>query len=179
MYLFLMGNNFKRPASPVLYLQCSNGSEFLKKIIYFFPFSKKLPFIIYQGFPDNSAGKESTCNAGDLNSIPQSGRSTGEGIGYISTPVFLGFPCGSTGKESACNVGDLGSIPRLGRSPGEGKDYPLPYSGLEKSMDCIVHGFAKSLKGLNNFHFHFHNVSGLRSCRELILGNVYRLSVDI
>jgi len=40
-------------------------------------------------------------------------------------------------------VGDLGSIPWLGRSPGEGKDYPLQYSGLENSMDCIVHGVAK------------------------------------
>ena len=34
------------------------------------------------GFPDNSAGKESTCNAGDPSSIPRSGRSAGEGIGY-------------------------------------------------------------------------------------------------
>ena len=34
------------------------------------------------GFPDSSVGKESTCNAGDPNSIPGSGRSTGEGIGY-------------------------------------------------------------------------------------------------
>ena len=31
----------------------------------------------------------------------------------------------------------------LGRSPGEGKGYPLEYSGLENSMDCIVHGVAK------------------------------------
>ena len=36
--------------------------------------------------------------------------------------------------------GDLGSIPGLGRSPREGKGYPLQYSGLENSMDCIVHG---------------------------------------
>ena len=34
------------------------------------------------GFPDNSVGKESTCNAGDPSSIPGSGRSTEEGIGY-------------------------------------------------------------------------------------------------
>ena len=32
----------------------------------------------------------------------------------------------------------------LGRSPGEGKGYPLQYSGLENSMDCIVHGVAES-----------------------------------
>ena len=32
--------------------------------------------------PDDSVGKESPCNTGDLRSIPVSGRSTGEGIGY-------------------------------------------------------------------------------------------------
>ena len=60
----------------------------------------------------------------------------------LPTPVFLGFPCGSAGKESGHSVGDLGSIPGVGRSPGEGKGYPLQYSGLENSMDCIVHGVA-------------------------------------
>ena len=34
------------------------------------------------GFPDSSVGKESACNAGDPGSIPGSGRSSGEGIGY-------------------------------------------------------------------------------------------------
>ena len=34
------------------------------------------------GFPCGSAGKESACNAGDLGSIPGSGRSTGEGISF-------------------------------------------------------------------------------------------------
>ena len=47
------------------------------------------------------------------------------------------FPGGSDGKESACHAEDLGSIPGLGRSPGEGKGFPLQYSGLENSMDCI------------------------------------------
>ena len=40
-------------------------------------------------------------------------------------------------------MGDLGSIPGLGRSPVEGKGYPLQYSGLENSIDCIVHGVSK------------------------------------
>ena len=71
----------------------------------------------------------------------------------LPTPVFLSFPCGSAGKESACNAGDLGSIPGLGRSPGEGKGYPLQYSGLENSMDCIVHGVSKSWARLSDFHF--------------------------
>ena len=73
----------------------------------------------------------------------------------LTTPVFSGFPCGSAGKESACNVGDLGLIAGLGRSPGEGKSYPLRYSGLENSMDCIVHGVTKSRSQLSDFHFHF------------------------
>ena len=35
-----------------------------------------------EGFPDCSVSKESACNAGDSSSIPGSGRSTGERIGY-------------------------------------------------------------------------------------------------
>ena len=35
-------------------------------------------------------------------------------------------------------------IPGLGRSPGEGKGYPIQYSGLENSRDCIVHAVAES-----------------------------------
>ena len=68
----------------------------------------------------------------------------------------MGFPGGSAGKESTRNVGDLDSISGLGRSPGEGKGYPLQYSGLENSMDSIVHGVAKSRTGPSDFHFHFH-----------------------
>ena len=64
---------------------------------------------------------------------------------YSFYPVHeWGFPGGSTGTESTCNVGDLGSIPRLGIFPGEGNGYQLQYSGLENSMDCIVHGVTKS-----------------------------------
>ena len=65
-----------------------------------------------------------------------------------------GFPGSSAGKESTCNAGDLSSIPGLGRSPGEGKSYLLQYSGLENSMDCIIHGVAKSWTLLSDFHFH-------------------------
>ena len=75
-------------------------------------------------------------------------------IRWLPTPVFLGFCGGSAGKESACIVGDLGSIPGFGRSPREGKGYPLQYSGLENSMDCIVQGVAKSQTRLSDFHFH-------------------------
>ena len=74
----------------------------------------------------------------------------------LPTPVFLGFPCGSDGKESTCPVGGLGSIPGFGRFPGEGKGYPLQNSGLENSINHIVHGVAKRSTQLTAFHFHFH-----------------------
>ena len=51
--------------------------------------------------------------------------------------------------ESACNVGNLGLIPGLGRSPGERNGYPLQNSGLENSMDCVVHGVAESQLSLS------------------------------
>ena len=113
--------------------------------------------------PDSSGGEESACSSGDPGSIP--------GLGShwrrdrLPTPLFLGFPCGSAGKESACNLGDLGLIPGLGRSPGEGKGYPLQYSGLENSMDCIVHRVAKSQTQLSDFHSHTYQVPSI--CQAL------------
>ena len=58
--------------------------------------------------------------------------------------VGKGFPDSSVGKESACNARDLCLIPGLGRSSGEGKGYPLQFSGLENSIECIVPKVAKS-----------------------------------
>ena len=111
---------------------------FLQKIYFIFLFSFPL-----QDFPHSLAGKESTCNAGDPDWIPGSGRSAGEGIG-LPIPSFLSFPCGSAGKESACSAGDLASVPGFVRSPGEGKGYPLQCSGLENSTDSIFYGVARS-----------------------------------
>ena len=65
----------------------------------------------------------------------------------------MGFPDSSVGKESVCNAGDPGSIPGSGRSSGEGIGYPLQYSGLEDSIDCIVHGVTESRTRLSHFHF--------------------------
>ena len=62
----------------------------------------------------------------------------------------MGFPDGSDGREPAYDAGDPSSIPGLGRSPGEGNGYPLQYSGLENSMDCIDHGVAKSQTRLSD-----------------------------
>ena len=62
----------------------------------------------------------------------------------------------TAGKESTCNAGDMGSIPGLGKFLGKGKGYLLQYSGLENSMDCIVHGVTKSWTRLSDFNFHYY-----------------------
>ena len=67
--------------------------------------------------------------------------------------LITGFPDSSAGIEYNCNVGDLGLIPGLRRSPEEENSYPFQYPGLENSMDCIVHGVAKSWTRLSDFHF--------------------------
>ena len=109
-----------------------------------------LILFLRMGFPDSSVGKESTCGRPLFDSwvkkIPWR-------RDMLSAPIFLGFLCGSAGDGSTCNARDLGSISGLGRSPGEGKGYPIQYSGLENSTDCLVHGVAKSQTQLSDFHF--------------------------
>ena len=61
------------------------------------------------------------------------------------------FPGRSDGKESACDTGDPDSIPGLGRFPWRRERCPLQYWGLENSIDCIVHGVAKSRIQLSVF----------------------------
>ena len=70
--------------------------------------------------------------------------------------IILGFPGSSAGEESPRDAGDLGSIPGLGRPPGERAGYPLQCSGLESSMDSVVHGVARSRRGLSDCHFQQH-----------------------
>ena len=88
---------------------------------------------------------------------------------YITSILYevythLGFPGSLAGKESACNAGDLGSIPGLERSPGEGNGYPLQSSGLENSMDWIVHRVARSQTRLRDFHFHYTHIHDKYMC---------------
>ena len=94
--------------------------------------------------PGSSAGKESTRNGGDPSSIPELGRSAGEGIDY---PLQYSWTSLVTRLVKNPPAGDLGSIPGLGRCPGGGKGigYPFQYSGLENSMDSsTAHGVAES-----------------------------------
>ena len=106
-------------------------------------------------FPHSSVGKESTCNAEDTSLIPGSVRSPGEGKGYPLQYSWASLVAQLV-RNSTCNARDLGSVPGLGRYPGKGKCYPLWYSGLENSMDSIVHKVIHSQTQLSNLHFHFH-----------------------
>ena len=106
---------------------------------------------IIHSFPGSSAGKESACNAGDPSWIPGSGRSAGEGIGYP-----LQYSLVSLAAQLVKNLHTMWEtwVPSLGwEDPLEkGKGYPLQYSGLENSTDCIVHGVTKSRTQLSHFH---------------------------
>ena len=84
---------------------------------------------------DSSVGKESACNAGDPGSIPGSGRSPGEGVGYPPQDSWASLVAQLVKNLPAMRETWLQS--RLGRSPGEGKGYPLQYSDLENSMESM------------------------------------------
>ena len=81
---------------------------------------------------------------------------------------YQGFPNSSVGKEYACSAGDPSWIPGSGRSTGEVIGYPLQYSGLENSINCIVHRAAKNWTPLSDFHFslplcHLGSLSGIQN----------------
>ena len=92
----------------------------------------------HMGFPGSSAGKEYTCNAGDLGSVPGSGRTTGEGIGYPLQYSWALLVAQLVKNPPSMRETWVQGVPGLGKSPGEWNIYPLQYSCLN-SMDCIVH----------------------------------------
>ena len=105
------------------------------------------------GFPSSSVGKEYACNAGDPDSILESGRSTGEGTGYP-----LQYSWASLVAQLVKNLPTLWEVWvwSLGwEEPLEKGKATLHFYGLENSMDCIVHGVTKSRTRLSDFQFHF------------------------
>ena len=74
--------------------------------------------------------------------------------GQATHSSILGLPWCFSWERFHLQCRRPGLIPGLGRSPGAGKGYPLQYSGLENSLDYIVHGIAKSQTQLSDFHFH-------------------------
>ena len=98
------------------------------------------------GFLGSSAGKESACNAGDLSSIPGSGRFPGEGIGYP-----LQYSWASLMTQMVKNLPAMWEtwIRSLvwERSPGRGHSNPFQYSCLEnphRHRSLAVYGVTES-----------------------------------
>ena len=93
----------------------------------------------FKGFPGSSAGKESTCNAGDPGSIPGSGRSPGEGKGCP-----LQYSCASLVAQLVKNPPAMWEtwVWSLGlEDPGEGNGYTLifwtgEFHGLYSPWGC-------------------------------------------
>ena len=88
--------------------------------------------------------------------IPGLGRSTGEGIGYPQQDSWSSLVAQLVKNPSAIQeiwVRFLDYEDPLEK----GKATHSSILGLENSMECIVHGVAKSQTGLSNFHFHFHS----------------------
>ena len=76
------------------------------------------------GFSDSSVGKESACNARDPNSIPGSGRSAGEGIGY---PLQYSWASLAAQLVKGClQWGRPGFNPRFGKIPWRRERLPTP-----------------------------------------------------
>ena len=119
----------------------------------------------HQGFPGGWDRKESSCNAGDLGSIPGVEKSPGERnnnplqfsclknsmdrgawkaiqstgsqrVGHNwATNTSLLCPGGSGAQNPSASAGDADLIPVSGRSPGEGSGNPLQYSCLGNHVD--------------------------------------------
>ena len=106
--------------------------------------------ILYSGSPDISVVKKSACYGEGPSSIPGPGRSSREGIGYPLQYSWISLVTQLVKNQPAIQetwVQSLGWQDAL-----EGKGYPYLYSGLENSMDCIVHGVTKSWTRLSDFH---------------------------
>ena len=115
-----------------------------------------------KGFSGSSVSKESTCNTGDPSLIPGSEISPGEGTGYplqyswASLMAQLVKNPPTMWETWVQSVGWEDPLPKRRerereREKGEGRrERVRQYSGLESSMDCIVHGVTKSQTQLSD-----------------------------
>ena len=74
-------------------------------------------FTSFKGSPCGLVGKESACSAGDPGSIPGSGRSAGEGIGY---PLQCSWPS---------------LVAQLGKNPPAMQETPVRSLGWEDPLE--------------------------------------------
>ena len=113
---------------------------------------EKDPLMVILSFPGSSAGKESSCNAGDPCLIPGLGRCPGEAIGYplqYSRASLVAHLVKNLPAMCETWLRSLGWEDPLEKGTG----YPLQCSGLENSMYCITHEVSKSRTRLSDFWF--------------------------
>ena len=110
--------------------------------------------LLYDSFPDSSVGKESTCNAEDPGSVPESGRSPGEGIGYLLQYSWVSLVAQLVKNLPAMQetwVRSLGWEDPLEKGKATHSSilaWRIPWTV------CIVHGVAESRTQMSDFHFH-------------------------
>ena len=104
----------------------------------------------FYGFPHSSVGKESACKAGDPGSIPGSGRSAREGIGYP-----LQYSWASLVAQLIKNLPAVQEtwVHSLGWEDPLEKGKATHSGILAWGIPWTVHGVAKSWTGLSDFHF--------------------------
>ena len=139
--------------SLLLLLQCRQVLYPLSHLGSPIPMCIHIHMYVLWGFPGSSAGKESTCNAGDPGSIPGLGRSPGKGIGYPLQYSWASLVAQKVKNPSIWEtwVQSLGWEDPLEKGTG----YPLQYSCQENSMGrgdlgATVHGVTKSQTQLSN-----------------------------
>ena len=71
--------------------------------------------------------------------------------GQATHSSILGLLLWLSWQRICLQYGKPGFNPWTGKIPGEGKGYPLQYSGLQNSTDCIAQGVAKSWTRLRDF----------------------------
>ena len=99
---------------------------------------------IYTGFPDGSKGEESTCKAGDLGSIPGSGRSPGGGRGNLLQYSYLENPhgerslagCSPRGRQESDTTEQPSTAPCVYVSPNSQFVLPFPLRARLSSV-CV------------------------------------------
>ena len=65
-------------------------------------------------------------------------------IAFLAILHDYGLPMWLSGKEPTCQCGRCGFDPWDGKTPWRRERLLTPVFGLENTMDCIVHGVAKS-----------------------------------
>ena len=96
MLQFITGNRYVIKASLITQL-VKNSPAMQETLVRFLGWEdpwrrERLPTPVFLGFPCGSAGKESSCNAGDLGSIPGLGRSLEKGKATLSSILAWRIP---------------------------------------------------------------------------------------